>query len=196
MKLALQDRLRRPLTATGRVAAEVFRDVAPKVLFFFGAFMVLFLIFKLFVAQYSIEYSAFTKAAVAALVLGKVLPLLDWADSGYRFERHRRIVVVLGKTLTYALVVIMLGTGERIVTAFRHEGSVEAAIHFVVENANIHRFLGLVLLLSLVVGPYLTMQELDRAIGKGVLFRVLFQRPANERAGDLRRVQDPVKGTG
>jgi hypothetical protein len=195
MKPPLEARLKAAPAATGRMAVDLFREIVPKVLFFFGAFMVLFLIFKLFVAQYSIEYSAFTKAAVAALVLGKVVPLLDWADSGYRFEGHRRIVVVLGKTLAYALVVIMLGTGERIFTAFRHEGSIGAAVHFVVANADIHRFLGLVLLLSLVVGPYLTMQEIDRAIGKGVLFRLLFQRPAS--AGDeVRGAPDAVSGNG
>ena len=61
------------------------------------------------------------------------------------------------------------------------------------ENADVHRFLGLVLLLSLVVGPYLTMQELDRAIGKGVLFRVLFQPPPTDEAGDPRGAQDAVE---
>src|ERR1700747_2609226 len=68
----------------------------------------IFLLFKLFVAQYSIQFSAFTKAAVAALILGKVVPLLDCAQSGYRFKNHRRIVVVATKTLIYALVVIVL----------------------------------------------------------------------------------------
>jgi hypothetical protein len=35
---------------------------------------------------------------------------------------------------------------------------------------------GLVLLISLVVGTYSTMQEIDRALGKGALFRLLFER--------------------
>jgi len=52
------------------------------------------MLFKLFVSQYSIEFSAFSKAAVAALVLGKVIPLLDWAQSGYRFSTHCRAVVI------------------------------------------------------------------------------------------------------
>jgi hypothetical protein len=173
----VEDRLKKAPAATGRFTVELFRDIAPKVAFFFGAFMLLFVLFKLFVAQYSIEYSAFTKAAVAALILGKVVPLLDWADSGYRFETYRRIVVIAGKTLIYALIVIVLGIGERIFTAYRQEGSIGAAVSFVWAGADGHRFLGLVLLLSLVVGAYLTMQEFDRAIGKGVLIRVLFERP-------------------
>ena len=82
------------------------------VLFFFSVFMLLGLLFKLFVAQYAIEFSAFTKAAVAALILGKIIPLLDWAESGHRFETHRRAVVIAGKTLVYGVVVIVIGMGE------------------------------------------------------------------------------------
>jgi hypothetical protein len=70
------------------------REMAPVVLFFFIAFLLIFVMFKLFVSQYEIEFSAFTKAAIAALILGKVVPLLDWAQSGYRFDNHRRAAVI------------------------------------------------------------------------------------------------------
>lgn len=181
MNLSLQDRLKSAPDAAGRLAAELFRDLAPKVLFFFSAFGLLFLLFKLFVAQYSIEYSAFAKAAVAALILGKVVPLLDWAQSGYRFETHRRIVVIASKTLIYAMVVIVLGIGERILETYRKEGSLRGAVDFMIANSNGHRFLGLVLLISLVVGTYLTLQEIDRAMGEGSLYRLLFQRPVDRK---------------
>ena len=177
MNAWFQDRLRSAPAATGRLVAELLRELVPKVLFFFGAFGLLFLQYKLFVAQYSIEYSAFAKAAVAALILGKVIPLLDWAQSGHRYATHRRIVVIAIKTLVYAMVVIVLGTGERILEAFHKQGSLNAAINFMIANANMQRFLGLVLLISLVVGIYLTLQEIDRAMGKGALFRLLFERP-------------------
>ena len=43
------------------------REIAPAVLFFFIAFLLIFILFKLFVSQYAIEFSALSKAAVAAL---------------------------------------------------------------------------------------------------------------------------------
>ncbi len=181
MNLPFQNRFTAASAAIGRLATESFSEMAPKVLFFFGAFMLIFLLFKLFVAQYSIEFAAFTKAAVAALILGKVIPFLDWAQSGYRFADHRRIVVIGGKTVVYALVVIVLGTGERIFKAFRKQGSLSAAINFMIANANMQRFLGLVLLISLVVGTYLTLQEIDRAMGEGALLRLLFERPMDRK---------------
>src|SRR5215472_2866213 len=155
MHLPLQDRLKSAPAATERLAMALFREMGPKILFFFSAFALIFVLFKLFVAQYSIEFSAFTKAAIAALILGKVIPLLDWTQSGHRFETHRRIVVIGSKTLIYGLVVILLGIGDRLFEDFSKEGSLSAAVNLFVANANVQRFLGLVLLISLVIFIYL-----------------------------------------
>jgi hypothetical protein len=163
-------------TSTQRLAHLV-RALAPVILFFFVAFLLIFLIFQLFGEQYSIEFSALSKAAVAALVLGKLIPVLDWAQSGYRFNAYRPAVVIACKTLVYGLVVILLGIGERIFHAARRTGSLQGGIDFVIAHANLSRFLGMVLLISLVVGSYLVLQQVDRAMGKGALFRLFFERP-------------------
>jgi hypothetical protein len=156
------------------------RELVPVVLFFFIAFLLIFVMFKLFVSQYEIEFSAFTKAAIGALILGKVILLLDWAESGYRFDSHRRIVVVAGKTFVYALVVIVLGIGEKIFEAYRKAGSLGEAVSNLIANANFDRFMGLVLLISLVVFVYLVMQVIEQAMGKGALFKLFFEPPPEE----------------
>ncbi len=156
------------------------REMAPVVLFFFTAFLLIFVMFKLFVSQYEIEFSAFTKAAIAALILGKVVPLLDWAQSGYRFDNHRRAVVIVCKTFVYGLVVIVLGIGEKVFHSVREAGSLRDGISRVVANANLDRFLGLVLLISLTVGTFLVMQEISGAMGKGALFRLFFEPPLDQ----------------
>lgn len=154
------------------------REMAPIVLFFFIAFMLIGLMFKLFVSQYDIEFSAFAKAAVAALIIGKVIALIDLAESRYAADRaHRRIVVVAAKTFLYAFVVIVLGIGEKIFHAYREAGSLGEAVSSLIANANVDRFLGLVLLISVVVFVYLVMQEIEEAMGQGALFRLLFKRP-------------------
>lgn len=79
--------------------------------------------------------------------------------------------------MAYAFVVTVLGIGERLLEAARKEGSFSAAVHFLIANANVDRFLGLVLLISLVVGTYLTIQEIDRTLGEQSLYRLLIQRP-------------------
>jgi hypothetical protein len=37
--------------------------------------------------------------------------------------------------------------------------------------------MGLVLLMALIVGVYLTVQEIDRAMGKGAIFTLFFEPP-------------------
>jgi hypothetical protein len=162
------------------------RELAPTVLFFFVAFFVIFLMFKLFAQQYSIEFSALSKAAIGALILGKVIPLLEWAGSRYSFGTHRRIAVIALRTIIYGLVVTVLATGEKIFHGIRETGSLQGGISAAIANANLYRFLGLVLLFSLVVGSYLLLQEIDRAMGKGALLKLLFARP-------LREVHDKVE---
>ena len=164
-----------------RLLVGGFHEMAPAVLFFFSAFMIIFLMFKLFVAQYSIEFSAFTKAAIAALILGKIVPLLDWAQSGHSFDTHRRIVVVAAKTVIYGSAVIVFGIGERIFDAYRKTGDIRDAVKLLVANANLDHFLGLVLLISLIVFVYLMIQEINRAMGNGALFRLFFGRPLETR---------------
>ncbi len=167
-----------PVQSIKRRLVALFRELAPTVLFFFIAFLLIAVMFKLFVEQYAIEFSAFTKSAIAALILGKVIALVDWAESGRSADStHRRIVVVAGKTFIYALAVIVLGTGERIFAAFRRAGSLRQAIDHLIANANLDRFLGLVLVISMVVFVYLVMQEIERAMGEGALFRLFFKRP-------------------
>jgi hypothetical protein len=150
--------------------------MVPVVLFFFVAFFLIFFIFKLLSPKYSIDFSAFTKAAVAALILGKVALLLNLAQ-GSRVGTHRRAVIVACRTFVYGLVVFALIAGERMFHGVRETGSLQGGVSRAIASANLDRFLGLVLLLSLIVGVYLTVQEIDRAMGKGALFRLFFEPP-------------------
>lgn len=156
------------------------REMAPVVLFFFLALMWILLMFKLFVAQYAIEYYAFTKAAIGALIIGKAVLVMEWADSRRRQTRMPLAIVVLLRTMVYGLAVLALGIGDRIFHGIRETGSLRAGFALVLANARIDRFVGLVILISVIVGVYLTFQEINRAMGQGALRRLFFERPALE----------------
>jgi hypothetical protein len=157
------------------------REMAPVVLFFFIAFFLIFVLFKLFVSQYAIEFSALSKAAVTALIVAKVILLVDWAESGHRFKSYRRAVVIGFQTALYCLVVMILGVGERFVHDMRQAGNVQDGLTQFTANANVDRFLGGALLVSLVVGSYLVMQEISRAMGKGALYNLFFRASGGDR---------------
>jgi len=155
----------------------LYHEMLPPVLFFFTAFLLIGVIFKLLVTQYSIQFTAFTSAAVAALIIGKVILLIDWAESGRDFGSHRRIVVIACQTFVYALAVITLGIAERILEAAHKAHSLRDGFDVTLANAHFDRFIGLVILISMVVFIYLVFQEIQRAMGKGALYRLLIERP-------------------
>ena len=163
--------------AVANAFTALVREMAPVVLFFFIAFGLIGLLYKLFVAQYAIEFSAFSKAAIAALIMGKVVLLLDWAETGHRLSRYPRAVVITVKTIIYGLVVIAVGLGERIHHSVHEAGSFHAGISTFIADANVDRFFGLVLLVCLIVGFYLVVQEVSRAMGKRALFKLFFAPP-------------------
>ena len=173
------------LQSIKRSIVGLFWEMAPTVLFFFVAFMLIGVLFKLFVSRYQIEFSAFARAAVAALVVGKVILLVDWAESNRKLSSHRRIVAIGWKTLVYALAVLVFGVGEKIFEAARKAHSIHEGIDVLIANANMDRFIGLVLLVSMVVFVYQVLQEVETALGEGGLYRLLFQLPQSEPQNSL-----------
>jgi hypothetical protein len=169
----------RGATGSARWAAGEFTEILPAMLFFFIALMVILATLKLFISQYSIEFYAFSKAALGALILGKVVLLMDWAESKRQSSSYPRALVIAFKTFIYGLAVIVLGISERVFHAYRHAGHFSDAVRIVIDNANLDRFLGCVLLISLLVSAYLAMEEISRAMGKGALFNLFFKAPVN-----------------
>jgi hypothetical protein len=176
MNRTFQRRLTTGPVAVARWLIREFLEILPAVLFFFVALIVILVLLKLFVSQYSIEFYAFSKAAVGALILGKVALVMDWAESGRRAGTQPRAVVIACKTFIYAVAVIVLGIGERIIHSAREAGDFRDGLRLVIANANLDRFLGCVFLISLIVSAYLVMGEIDRAMGKGALLRLFFER--------------------
>jgi hypothetical protein len=183
MNRIYQQRLSNGSAAVARWVTGEFLKLLPTVLFFFVALMVILALLKLFVLQYSIEFYAFSRAAVGALILGKVVLLMDWAESGRRVSTYPRIAVIACKTFIYGLAVIALGIGERVIHSYHRTGDFREAISLVIANVNLDRFFGCVLLISLVVSAYLTMEEINRAMGKGALFTLFFKPPQRTREG-------------
>ena len=180
MNRIYRQRLTNGSAAVARWVTGELLKMLPAVLFFFVALMMILALLKLFVSQYSIEFYAFSKAAVGALIMGKVVLLMDWAESGRRVSAYPRIVVIAGKTSIYGLAVVTLGIGERMIHSYRRTGDFRDAASLVIANANLDRFLGCVLLISLVVSAYLAMEEINRAMGKGALFTLFFRPPSTD----------------
>ena len=106
-----------PLTLGARLKG-LFWEILPPVSFFFSAMMLIFVVVKLLALQYSIHFYAFARAAIGALVVGKVVLLMEIAERNRAASMYPRALVVAFKTVIYAMAVFVFEFGERVVRAW------------------------------------------------------------------------------
>jgi fumarate reductase subunit D len=177
----MPDKRQRRLTAVplavGRSLAGLFWEMLPPVAFFFIALILIFVVVKLLALQYSIRFYAFARAAIAAVVLGKVVLLMEVAERKRKASRYPRAIVVAIKTVIYAMVVVAFEFGERTVRAWHESGSLREGLAKVKAHANLDHFLALLILGCMILAVYLALEEIDHAMGEGSLTRLFFKRP-------------------
>ena len=177
----MPDTLQRRMTVVpatvGRRLAGLFWEMLPPVSFFFIALMLIFVVVKLLALQYSIHFYAFARAAIGALVLGKVVLLMEIAERKRKASRYPRAIVVAFKTVIYAMAVVLFDFGERIVRAWHESGSLRESVAQVKVHADLDHFLALLILGCMIIAVYLAMEEISHAMGEGALTRLFFKRP-------------------
>jgi hypothetical protein len=149
----------------------------PVFLFFLTGFLLLLLLVKLVLANFSIEMTAFSKAVVGALLAAKAALVLDGTSLARHLERYRRIVAVAVKTFIYGTITLLLGYVERILDALHRTHGFGAAIHHVIVDANVYRIFAWALGISMVFAVYFAMFEIDKRLGEGELRALFFDPP-------------------
>jgi len=177
----MPDKLQQRLTAVpltlGRGLTSLFWEMLPPVSFFFIALMLIFVVVKLLALQYSIRFYAFARAAIGALVLGKVVLLMEMAERKRNASRYPRAIVVAFKTMIYAIAVVLFEFGERLVRAWHKSGNLREGLAIVKASADLDHFLALLILGCMIIAVYLALEEISHAMGEGALTRLFFKRP-------------------
>jgi hypothetical protein len=163
--------------AVARRIGGLIREMLPPVTFFLIALTLMYVSIQLLALQYQIHFFRFARAVIGALILGKVTLVMDWAWRKRKVSGYPGAVRVAIKTVVYALAVIVLAFGERIVDAWRASGSLSEGIAIVSAHANFDRFMGLLVMGSTILALYLALEEISQAMGEGELTRLFFKRP-------------------
>jgi hypothetical protein len=150
----------------------------PVFLFFLTGFLLLFLLIKLALANFSIEVTGLSNAVVGALIAAKAALVLDETPLARALENYRRIVAVAVKTFLYGAATLLLGYLERFLDALRKAHSFNTAVQVMIAHANHYRLLAWVLGVSMVFGLYFSFFEINQRMGKGALWRLFFDAPA------------------
>jgi hypothetical protein len=155
----------------------------PVFLFFLTGFLLLLLLVKLALAEFSVEITALSTALVGALLAAKAALVLDETPVARALEKDRRIIAVAVKTLLYGLAFLLLGYLERVLEALHKTHNFTGALEYVVDHANHDRMLGWALGVSIVFALYFSFAEISRHMGKGALASLFFgpavENPSN-----------------
>lgn len=151
-----------------------FVEIFPPTLFFFIAFSLVLLTKRLILSEYGISWTGFGSAVVGAILVGKVVLLVDKLTFLNKFAHRQLIITTTWKCLFYFLAAVLLQYLERIVHLLRkHESFLEANRYFVTETVW-PQFWLIQMWLAVLLFFYCAMRELVRAIGRENVIRMFF----------------------
>ncbi|MGI9232442.1 MAG: hypothetical protein ACR2RD_02325 [Woeseiaceae bacterium] len=152
--------------------------VIPTAIFFFVAFQLLALTRTLILREYEIPIDTFFAATVGALIIAKVVVVVDLLPFVNRFPDKPLIYNVLWKTAIYFVAAILVRYAEHLISFVRKYGNfADANSHLVNEVVWPHFWLVQIWLFVILL-IYCVLTELARVFGRERV-RAVFLGPAN-----------------
>jgi len=156
-----------------RVKHEI-REVIPPAIFFFVAFQTISFTRALMLKEYGISVSSFAAATVAALVVAKVILLLDLLPAINRYPEKPLIYNVAWKTLLYVLAALFVRYLEHLFDFYRQQGSLVAAHRQLMAELVWPHFWAVQIWLLVLLFVYCALRELIRSLGRERVIEMFF----------------------
>ena len=160
------------MSVTQRLIHEI-KEVGIAALYFVCWIGALLLIKSLVLAEYRIAFTGWSMALVGALILSKVVLVLEHVSLGAWVHARPAWVEVILRTLLYTLgvaVVLILEKGLE----SRHEfGGVVPAVRHLFQQTDVHHVWANTVCISGALLGYNILSVIQRQLGKGALLRIL-----------------------
>jgi len=151
-----------------------FVEILPPTIFFFIAFSLVSLTKRLILSEYGISWTGFGSAIVGAILVGKVVLIVDKLTFVSKFSHRQLIFSTAWKSLIYFSAAVILQYLERIIhLLLKYESFSEANRFFVTETVWPHFWL-IQMWLAVLLFFYCAMRELVRAIGREKVIQLFF----------------------
>jgi hypothetical protein len=160
--------------AVGRWARKEFNALWPVFVFFLVGFILLILLIKEALAEFSIPVTVLSNAVIGALLAAKAALVLDETPLARSLERCRRIVEITAKVLFYGITCLLFLYAERVLEA-RHKFHFWGAAFWHAYEQLGHSILVWSLGISIVFALYFVFAEINERMGQGELWRLLFE---------------------
>lgn len=156
-----------------RIKHEI-REVIPPAIFFFVAFQTISLTRSLMLEEYGITASSFAAATVAALVVAKVILILDLVPAINRYPDKPLIYNVAWKTMLYVLAALLVRYLEHLFDFYRQQGSLVAAHRHLMAELVWPHFWAVQIWLLVLLFLYCALRELIRSLGRDRVIEMFF----------------------
>lgn len=147
--------------------------------YFFISFCVIVLLKKLFLAQYGIEYYGLPIAFLGAIIVGKVVVVLDRTSFGNVFKNSAVIINILWRSFIYSIMTYAALYAEQIFQIYRKSESLYSAMIERYSQRDLDYFLATSVCIFISFSAYNIFSEIDRHLGRGELVKMLFNSRKN-----------------
>jgi len=154
----------------------------PPTIFFLIGFNLILFTKRLMLADYLIQFTGFAVATTAALVVGKVVLVVDKLPILFRFDYAPLAQPILFKSAVYTVFVFVARLIEALIHyliaggVIGHGGFLED----LASNFSWHQFIAVQLWLFVLFLIYVTGSEVSGLVGDGELFKIFFIRRSTE----------------
>jgi hypothetical protein len=163
-----------------------FLEVIPPTIFFLVGFSLLIVTKTLILKDYGIHFSGYAKAVVGALMVGKILLIVDKFSFVNKFPDKPLMYNVVWKTMIYFLAAFIFRYGEHLFHFLSKYGNFIEANRQLWEEINWPHFWLIQMWLSVLLFVYCAFREYVRAVGsEEIVHMFLGWRRKTEKASSL-----------
>ena len=159
---------------------RVIRHMLPPTLYFFIAFNLVVFTTNLLTHDYWFNLTGFMLASTTALIVGKVVLIVDKVRIIDKFRGAPLIQPILYKTVFYGIVVTIVRFLERMLHFVFDSRGFDAAAEAALLDFSWHRFVAVQVWIFVCFLLYVTASELNALVGDGQLRRLFFHHRSSE----------------
>jgi hypothetical protein len=179
----------------GAFVKREFDEIWPPTLFFIIGFNLILLTTNLILSNYGEEFTTYMVATVGALIVGKVVPVVNATSLIRRYDRAPLIKPILFKTVFYWVAVFIARLIEHwIKYIFSEDYHFGMFVPHEIAGFSWSRFIAVQLWIFVLFLVYMTAHEFNRLFGHGELSRILFTyRPSELQLNRRQQIQELVR---
>jgi hypothetical protein len=152
-------------------------EMLPPAIFFFISFMLILITKRLILSEYGISWSGLGAACAGAILVAKVVLIVDKLPFVNRFADRQLIYAASWKCLIYLIAANLVQYMEHIIPLLlKHKGLLEAHQLFMSETVWPHFWL-MQIWLTVLFFIYCALRELVRVIGRDKVMQMFFSGP-------------------